>query len=407
MTTPLIKKLNLTYAFAQGTYWFSEIGLGGYITVFLLSRGMDDTLVAYVTSALAIVAIVMQMVIANYCDHHPILPLKNIILGLYLVTIVFCGLMYWISLSLVWLIVIFVIAVSAQRSIESLLNAQMMQFVNKGLGVSYSWPRGVGSFCYALGAFGFGVLFDYFSPDILLPITMVISIFAIVSDYLLPDPETLDLSEEDLGPSLPNNEAQTSYFQMLKGNPLLVIYLLASIACAVGLSGYNTFLIRIVENLGGSNTELGIAMLVQSTVELPAMFLATKLLRKYKPVQILFISYFFFWLKGIGMIFVPNLGSLYGLMLSSFFCYGFYGFGSVIFVNEIVKVSEKIRAQSLSSLCFVGGVGGILGNAFCGWILAGHDLHYLLVTSQFFGLASVILMFMAAKLYKQNPKFSK
>jgi hypothetical protein len=53
----------------------------------------------------------------------------------------------------------------------------------------------------------------------------------------------------------------------------------------------------------------------------------------------------------------------------------------VLFVNSIAGEQEKVRAQSLLSLCYTSGAGGILGNLLAGALIGPLGVSNLLLVS--------------------------
>ena len=53
----------------------------------------------------------------------------------------------------------------------------------------------------------------------------------------------------------------------------------------------------------------------------------------------------------------------------------------MLFVNSIAGEQEKVRAQSLLSLCYTSGAGGILGNLLAGALIGPLGVSNLLLVS--------------------------
>jgi PPP family 3-phenylpropionic acid transporter len=193
-----------------------------------------------------------------------------------------------------------------------------------------------------------------------------------VAILTLPDPGPRKLRESG---------RKVSYIEMLRSNPTLVLLLCACILAGMGQCAGSTFLIRVVEKLGGTSEELGLAMFIQAGVELPAMFASSWLLKRFSARVLLTLSFCAGGLKMLMLALVPSLPLLYVVMAFSVFCFGIFGFASVLFVNSIAGEQEKVRAQSLLSLCYTSGAGGILGNLLAGALIGPLGVSNLLLVS--------------------------
>ena len=84
------------------------------------------------------------------------------------------------------------------------------------------------------------------------------------------------------------------------------------------------------------------------------------------------------------------------------FCFGIFGFASVLFVNSIAGQQEKVRAQSLLSLCYTGGLGGILGNLLSGILIGPLGMDRLLILSAGLCMAGAAMMVLCTRQYHKQ-----
>ena len=111
------------------------------------------------------------------------------------------------------------------------------------------------------------------------------------------------------------------------------------------------------------------------------MFASSWLLKRFSAGGLLTLSFCASALKLLMLALVPSLPLLYAVMAFSVLCFGIFGFASVLFVNSIAGEQEKVRAQSLLSLCYTGGAGGILGNLLAGALIGPLGINALLLLS--------------------------
>ena len=279
------------------------------------------------------------------------------------------------------MVVAYTLACCTDNCLGTLTSALMMQYLNAGIPVRYGWPRGVGSIVYAIVAFVLGILMDTYSPGVLMPVFLLMDVLAICVLWCMPKPPP------PKAPPRRENGEKDSYFAMLRRNPTLVLLLLACIISGMGSCPVSTYRIRLVERLGGSASQMGRMVFLDAGIELPMMILSARLLRKVKVETLLCVSFLASAIKVLLLNLAGSMTVLYLATLMNFFSFGIYGFASVLFANAIVAPNEAVRSQSLLSLCYTSGLGGILGNLLSGALIDRMGLTNLLFLD--FGLCVV------------------
>jgi MFS transporter, PPP family, 3-phenylpropionic acid transporter len=382
-------RIDANYAAVQGSYCAGMCALNAFTAVYLIFKGFTNTQTGVTVSLLSLSAIFVQIFVSNFADSHTNIQLKKIVLVLYLITVAGCTTLWLLPLPVAFLIIAYCIAGASQRSIMGLINAMMLQFSNLGLRVNYGWPRGVCSILFALSAFVLGILIEKYSPNIIMPISIGLTIFGIISVIVMPNPDQIsrhNLTQSTVQAEPVNGEPSTnekvskrptSYLEMIRSNPTLIMFIVASILLSLGQSTASVFMIRIIEAAGGSVQDLGTAILIQAGIEFPMLFASVWVLKKFKVSNILVFSFFCYAIKQFGFVIAPSVGGIYGVMTISLFCMGIYAFASVFFVHSIVHPSEMVRAQTLVVLSQT--VGQIIGSLLSGVLIDVFGLKTLIV----------------------------
>lgn len=130
----------------------------------------------------------------------------------------------------------------------------------------------------------------------------------------------------------------------------------------------NTYLINIVENVGGTSKDMGITLSISAALELPTMAAFVFLLRKVKCSTLLKISALFFFLKSGVTFLASNIIMIH--VAQSFQMLGFALFtpASVYYVNSIIREEDKVKGQSLLGVAIMG-IAGTLANISGGKII--------------------------------------
>lgn len=386
-------RIELNYMGVQSTFWLSNLAYAGFTAVFLAAKGLSDTQIGFTSSLLSMLSIAFQLFTSNFSDLHQHIPIKHVMTALLLFAMVCGTLITAVPLSIPLLILVFSLGAGFQNANVGLMNAQIMQYANAGIPVNFGWPRGIGSLIYAVAAYFLGIQLEIHSPSILMPLFLIMAAITIVVVLFMPNVHEVGHRRASLYVQEKHSE-RTTYRQMLSQNRVLTLFLLASVILYFGQGPVMLFLVRVVQGAGGGGKELGISMLLQSGIEMPAMLMAPWLIKKIKPHYLLLFSFVMYVIKMVMLYLAQSMPVIYIAMVSSIFCYGLYGVASAYFVNNIVKSGEKVRAQGLVVLC--GNLGGILGNLLGGYIMDVAGLKTLLNISWMIVLASAIIMLACA-----------
>lgn len=386
-------RIEVNYAGVQSSFWLGNLAYSGFTAVFLAANSFTDAQIGFTSSLMAILSIVFQLLFSSFSDQHQRIPLKHIMASI-MVFAMLSGLsLHFLPLSIGMVMVLYAIGGGFQSSNVGLLNAQIMQYANAGIPVNYGWPRGIGSIIYAIGAYILGLMLEKYSARILMPTFLIMMSLCICIVQLMPSLQKLQARRSAIHVQ-EKYAHRTTYRQMLSGNKALILFLIASVILYFGQAPVMLFLVRVVQGVGGREKELGITMLLQSGVEMPAMFLIPMLLKRFKARHLLMVAFIAYTVKMLLLSLATNLTTVYISMAMSVACYGLYGVASAVFVNQLVRDGEKVRAQGLVIL--TSNLGGILGNITGGMLIEHMGLVPLLHFGWIMVALSAAIMFLCA-----------
>ncbi len=393
-------RIELIFAGVHSSFWMSMCTFSGFMAVYLSYYGFSDSLIGLTASAVSLITIAFQLFISTFSDAHLHIPIKRIITAVYFLTLGLVAVLALLPMSLILMMIVFSLAGGLFNSLPGLFNAQVIQFINAGIPVNFGWPRGVSSIAYALTAFFIGQLLENYSPTLLMPICLILIVAAIIMISLLPRPD--EETGDEAIPELMETGERTSLRQLLSSSRVLQVFLLSSIFMSAGQSNLFLFLTRIIEAAGGNKADLGLAMFIQAGIEMPAMFLIPRLLRRFRARAILVFSVTAYLVKIMLIYFSSSLAGIYAAMAVSVFCFGLYGMTSVFFVNDIVRYNEKVRAQTLVTAS--GAFSAIIYNLGAGWIVQAFGIRTLNLICMLLQVIAASLMGLCAYLQMQDEK---
>lgn len=386
------------YAGMQGVYWAGACAMTGFVSVYLAWQGFSDAQIGYTASLIYFATITLNLTMSSFSDKHPAFPLRKLMTTLFLAAFAAAGLLSLVKLPVLLMVVAYTLACCTDNCLGTLTSALMMQYLNAGIPVRYGWPRGVGSIVYASVAFALGILIDKYSPGVLMPVFLLMDVLAVAVLWRMPNlPQAAPRPPEYSG-------EKDSYFAMLRRNPTLVLLLLACILSGMGGCPVSIYRFRLVERLGGGNAVIGRLIFLEAGSELPMMLMSARLLRRVKVETLLSFSFFANAVRVLLLNLSGSMTMLHLATMMNFFSFGIYGFASVLFANAIVAPNEAVRSQSLVSLCYTGGLGGILGNLVSGALIDRLGLTRLLFLD--FGLCVVgaAIMLWCRRTYRKQKE---
>jgi MFS transporter, PPP family, 3-phenylpropionic acid transporter len=409
----LARQLTLRYAFLQITYWISQCCIYSFAAVYLQSKNFNNTQIGIVLALASVLSIVLQPAVAAFADKTKKISLRYIVVSLMLIVFILALFLLIMPESLTLIASIYILISAIQFTLNPLFNSLALEYLNLGIPMNYGLARGMGSIFFAITSSSLGYIVDLFGAGIIVTIFLVSYIFVILSAILfkitLPksminnanssaafnikkgdkkagtiesseekiDHSSIGLSDDgkrsiDKSPSVSEDSTETTntsgifhFFVKYKKFSFLLIGI-AMLFYSHSL--INTYLINIMEHVGGNSKDMGISLGIAAAVELPTMGLFIYIIRKFKCNKLMIISAFFFLVKIIITWAAPNVLTVHISQVFQMFCYALYTPASVYYVNSIVDDNDKVKGQSMLGVASMG-IAGTVANITGGKIL--------------------------------------
>lgn len=371
------KLLTLKYAFLQSTYWISQCVIGSFATVFLRAKDFSNTQIGIILSLGLVLAIILQLIIGSFADKNNNIPLRNIVMVLMFIVVALVIIMYITPSSFLVIAINFCLVYAIQSALYPLINSLAVEYINKGFNLNYGLSRGMGSISFALTSFLFGMYVTSFGVNYLLPIFLFLYLFVIISNFVfkikapvedLPLQHINDNDNEFYSSEHINPEEKTTSSSPLYANFFIKYKTFSILLLGITMLFYShnlisTYLINIVESVGGNSTSMGISLAITAAVELPTMAAFTYIVRKIKCNTLIKISAFFFFAKVCIMWLAPNVYIVYLSQAMQMFAYALFTPASVYYVNSIVDEQDKVKGQSMLgvAMCLAGTIANVSG----------------------------------------------
>ncbi len=386
----LTAKVNLQFTAIQSSFWMSYVPLGGFAAVLLQSKNYTDSEIGILLAMQSIASIVAQPLISAFAGKHPDMALKKIVSIMLLLGAASASIFYFLPHLFLPALIIFVAIGMTHYSAPAFINAMAMQLTNAGVKVNYGAARGIGSISFALIGVGLGKLVDISGTNIILPFFVVIMVITsiLVTKIYAPPPKEKQNTDVDSPAEMP----QTNLLEFLKKNKQYTGFCIASAFLFACHTGINSFLPNITGPLGGTITDQGIIRGISAAFELPIMFFYSFIARRISSHKLLTFSALSFFLKSLTTMIAPSMSILFLVQAFQMPAFGLYTPAAVHFSDHSVSDVDRVRAQAISMAAGIG-LGNVIGNLGCGFILDKWGLHNMLIVSTVFGFIGFIIMF--------------
>lgn len=129
----------------------------------------------------------------------------------------------------------------------------------------------------------------------------------------------------------------------------------------------NNFFIQIITPIGGTETNMGIAVFIQAIMELPVMIFFNNIQKKFSCLTLIRFAVIMFIIKHILIYISPNITMIYIAQTLQMLSYAILIPASVYYANQIIEKSDSVKGQSMVTISIA--ASGIIANLVGGVLL--------------------------------------
>lgn len=381
-----MKNRTLGYALIQSFFWVCYAAIMGFVSMYLLQAGFDNSQVGLMIAAAGLLSALLQPVVAAYADRPGSMNLAELIrlsglatlacaLGLIFVrgNKALTGFLYGLCMVLLQLT-------------TPLVNALGIATVNGGERMNFGVARGFGSLGYAAAAYLIGLLAQRFGA-VTVPVCMAAGFAFVV------------LSVMGYGPveqkNVPATERAGKKGGFLRRYPRYAAVLAGLVLIFVSHVVLNSFTYQIVEFKGGGSEEMGVAMAFASVIELPVMFLFGWMLKKARSHVWFRLAGVFFFLKCLGTLLCRDIPGFYAVQLFQMFGWALMTVSAVFYINAIMAPEDSVKGQACFTMSMT--LGNVVGAIAAGRILDALGVQAMLMFGTASALAGAVIVLIFAQ----------
>lgn len=390
-----ILSLDLKYAGSQIFYFAAFCSMMGYASVFLLDKGCSNSQIGIALAIANIIAVFAQPALASFVDNHKNIEMRNIIALIALIVIILSLVLYLIPVSGLFVLFLVVTIFAIMSTVMPLMNSLAFVFEKYGIEINYGLARGLGSVAYAFTSMLLGYVVESFSPGILplFYIIFTVLLFIVVKLFVLPKRQHFEIIETET-----KDESQTeqlSFGKFCMKYKKFILFLLGFVFVYFAHTIINNFFIQVINDIGGTSSDMGNAVFVAAMLELPTMAFFNKLSEKINCATLIKFSIIMFVAKHTLTYFATNMMMIYVAQVLQMFAYALFIPASVYYVNQKVATSDRVKGQSLVTMSMT--LSGVFAS-FCGGILLDAiGVHQVLLVSAVLSIIGAIIVCLTAE----------
>ena len=369
------KILNLEYSCIHGSYWMYYGVAYSFSSAFLLSRGYNNSQIGIILAIGNILAVLLQPIMADIADKSKKISVFEVGKLSSAFLMVLSSLLFVIKGSCSALSILFVMIVGWLVALQPILNALAFKLSETKHKINFGACRSVGSLAYSIITWFLGSLVEKKGAEIL-PITGEFVLLMLLTSLILTKFHFNKASQNDYAKitkesaenietaDIPNE--RINLLDFARRNKMFLILNLGVVGVYFSNSILNNYMLQIVENVGGSSTDMGRILSVMAFLELPTLFFFENIRRRFSCQQLLKFSAIAFVIK-IALIFLADgvpliyIAHVFQLVSFALFLPAMVGFtAEKMSPGEAVKGQALYTAMITVSSVFASVIGGIL-----------------------------------------------
>lgn len=380
---------DIQYKLLQGFFWML-FGLATvFITVFMLYHGVSAIVIGAIVAASNVIAAFGQVLVGTLVDKYERINWKNMMLGLGAVELVMLIAMLLFKNNHAVNIVLFPLFAVLLYLQNPLVNSALFYYTARGEKIDFGTARGTGSLAYAFMSFIVGKSIVAFGESSIVVIGLIMLVMAGAIVMTMP---IYSREQDALNEAFKVEEemavANSNFFVFVKKYPMFMLTVLGSILFMCFHNLIHTYMIMLIEEVGGNSGTLGTAFSLEAIVELPVMFGFFYLIKKFGSRKLMAIAGLGFLAKSVCYLFATSIMTVYAATSIQILSYAIFASASVYYSDDMMEPEDKAKGQGYMTAAVA--IGGAIGNAVGGWAVETSGIRFALMIGATFAAAGAV-----------------
>ena len=377
----------IKYTLLNVAYFAAFCTIHAYAAVYLLANGFSNTEVGVLLAVANILSAILQPIIASVIDGPGRLTNRSFILISVLVILAGSLILMLVPGRKLVIFVVYAMIYMIQFAYQPVMTALCFEYQKAGCNIFYGLARGLGSASFAVTSMFIGRLVENIGVTILLWVNIATMVLSVLMIFLFKKPEAL---ETDAGSKTSKSSvAKSTFASFVHDYPAFILFLVGTVCFFFAHNMINDFMIQIIRNLGGNETELGYANFLQAILELPVMALIAIVLKKISADKLLIISGTAFLVKILILVFAANMPQMYLSQSFQLFAYAVFIPAGAYYVSKTMRDVDQVKGQAFITSAIT--IGGVFSNFISGVILDHSNIRTMLLTGSAVCAIGVVL----------------
>lgn len=379
-------KLNFDYISLQFIYYITAAVTCGYGAYLLTSIGYSSSMSGKLMSIGCLLSLIIQPILAQISDNSKKYNIFRIGTIMSCAGLLVCCLAYFFDYKSLVASILFIAMRGIHSAIEPLINSVPEKLQRHGYDVNFSAGRAIGSMSYAIFSTIAGALtkvYSYYAFYIL----SILSYILIICAYIVIRKHYSKLPEIENN----TNKVETvTYGQFIKNHLVFVLLCVCFAGIFFSYAIPDNFMLFIIQNVNGSEQDMGLVLGFKAILELPTIFLYDRIEKHFSTKFLLKFGAVCYALKSVCYLLSKSMLALYLTQLLQPFSLALMVPAIVSFINQIMSEKEIVRGQSLYVMSMT--LSSILATTIGGYLIEVYSVRTML-------LACVIISTISADIF--------
>lgn len=282
--------MNLGYGSVHGFYWMSYGAICSFASVFLLARGYSNTDIGIMTAVSNVAAVFLQPLMADIADRSKRFSLVSVSSIATVALMVLCVGTFVLQQKSAALTVIFVLLMGGNISLQPLFNSLCYKLQECGISINFGVGRSIGSLAYSILVMFLGTLAEekgLFVLPLTAEITMALTLASLaLVTWQFRKAKTMQTGDSESGAAEilqgdAEGEEDINLVQFVKRNKIFMVLMLGVLGIYFSNGVLNTFMLQVIQPLGGDSEDMGRIFSVMAFLEIPTMLFFEQINRKF------------------------------------------------------------------------------------------------------------------------------
>lgn len=370
------KLMNLNYLI---TYFVGAVA-STQLTPYLKELGFDEVQKGILLSGIAVMTIFSQFISGYLCDKFQ--KMKLFFGTSFFIFVFISGVLFGFRITSFFFALLLVsVSGGFNRCWQGLLDTWSTQVQAD----SFSVPRAYGAVGWALGCWFIAILLNWFDFSLIACLAAVFSLPAFFLTRKIKEAENFS------GRVLHISELK----ELLKNKQYIILVLICFVLFAMGTADIYLVVDKILD-LGGTSFHVGLKWGFQSIMEAPVLLVGNKLMKKFKPIDLLLFASIMFGIRFTLYGFIQNPNWMIAAGAMQLVTFPIVTFTSKQLIMEIIDKKLQASAQ-MAAMSFYMGLSLLLVPLLTGFfqVRLGNDFCLFAVAS--LSAAAIILNFLYKK----------